>query len=145
MKLWLTLQYLCDSLLHPGELAELGASFLVWTTTPWTLVSNTAVAVHPDVDYLVVKATVDEASEILVVAQPLLSKVAGEHEILKTIKGKDLERITYKRPFDYLEIPDSHFIVLATYVTTEDGTGLVHQSPAFGADDLLVCRSYGLP
>jgi len=128
-----------------GELAELGASFLVWTTTPWTLVSNTAVAVHPDVDYLVVKATVDEASEILVVAQPLLSKVAGEHEILKTIKGKDLERITYKRPFDYLEIPDSHFIVLATYVTTEDGTGLVHQSPAFGADDLLVCRSYGLP
>jgi isoleucyl-tRNA synthetase len=128
-----------------GELAELGASFLVWTTTPWTLVSNTAVAVHPDVDYVVVKATVEEVSEILVVAQPLLSKVAGEHEVLKTIKGKDLERTTYKRPFDYLEIPDSHFIVLATYVTTEDGTGLVHQSPAFGADDLQVCRAYGLP
>ena len=128
-----------------GELADLGASFLVWTTTPWTLVSNTAVAVHPDVDYVVVKATVEEVSEILVVAQPLLSKVAGEHEILKTIKGKDLERTTYKRPFDYLEIPDSHFIVLATYVTTEDGTGLVHQSPAFGADDLQVCRAYGLP
>ncbi len=128
-----------------GELAELGASFLVWTTTPWTLVSNTAVAVHPDVDYVVVKATVEEVSEILVVAQPLLSKVAGDHEILKTIKGKDLERTTYKRPFDYLEIPDSHFIVLATYVTTEDGTGLVHQSPAFGADDLQVCRAYGLP
>ena len=128
-----------------GELADLGASFLVWTTTPWTLVSNTAVAVHPDVDYVVVKATANEVSEILVVAQPLLSKVAGEHEILKTIKGKDLERTTYKRPFDYLEIPDSHFIVLATYVTTEDGTGLVHQSPAFGADDLQVCRAYGLP
>ena len=128
-----------------GELADLGASFLVWTTTPWTLVSNTAVAVHPDVDYVVVKATAEEASEILVVAQPLLSKVAGEHEILKTIKGKDLECTTYKRPFDYLEIPDSHFIVLATYVTTEDGTGLVHQSPAFGADDLQVCRAYGLP
>ena len=128
-----------------GELAELGASFLVWTTTPWTLVSNTAVAVHPDVDYVVVKATVEEVSEILVVAQPLLSKVAGEHEILKTIKGKDLEHTTYKRPFDYLEIPNSHFIVLATYVTTEDGTGLVHQSPAFGADDLQVCRAYGLP
>jgi isoleucyl-tRNA synthetase len=128
-----------------GELAELGASFLVWTTTPWTLVSNTAVAVHPDVDYVVVKATVEEVSEILVVAEPLLSKVAGEHEVLKTIKGKDLERTTYKRPFDYLEIPESHFIVLATYVTTEDGTGLVHQSPAFGADDLQVCRAYGLP
>jgi isoleucyl-tRNA synthetase len=59
--------------------------------------------------------------------------------------GKDLERTAYKRPFDYIEIPDAHFVVLATYVTTEDGTGLVHQAPAFGADDLAVCRSYGLP
>ncbi len=128
-----------------GELAQFGASLLVWTTTPWTLVSNTAIAVHPDVDYVAVKATVDEVSEILIVAQPLLSKVAGEQEILKTFKGSELERVTYKRPFDYIEIPDAHFVVLATYVTTEDGTGLVHQSPAFGADDLQVCRSYGLP
>ncbi len=128
-----------------GELADLGASLLVWTTTPWTLVSNTAIAVHPDVEYVAVKATVDEVSEILIVAQPLLSKVAGEQEILKTFKGSELERVTYKRPFDYIEIPDAHFVVLATYVTTEDGTGLVHQSPAFGADDLQVCRSYGLP
>jgi isoleucyl-tRNA synthetase len=128
-----------------GPLAELGAAFLVWTTTPWTLVSNTAIAVHPDVDYCVVKATVDEVSEILVVAQPLLSSVAGDHEILQTLKGRDLERTTYKRPFDFIEIPDSHFVVLATYITTEDGTGIVHQSPAFGADDLQVCRSYGLP
>ncbi len=128
-----------------GELADLGASLLVWTTTPWTLVSNTAIAVHPDVEYVAVKATVDEVSEILIVAQPLLSKVAGEQEILKTFKGSDLERTTYKRPFDYIEISDAHFVVLATYVTTEDGTGLVHQSPAFGADDLQVCRSYGLP
>ncbi|MFM1985760.1 MAG: hypothetical protein RLZZ295_926, partial [Actinomycetota bacterium] len=59
--------------------------------------------------------------------------------------GKELERVTYKRPFDYIEIPDAHYVVLATYVTTEDGTGLVHQAPAFGADDLAVCRSYGLP
>jgi isoleucyl-tRNA synthetase len=128
-----------------GELAELKASFLVWTTTPWTLVSNTAVAVHPEVDYVAVQTTVDDLTEVLVVAQPLLEKVGGEHKILKTYKGRDLERTTYKRPFDYLDIPDSHFIVLANYVTTEDGTGLVHQSPAFGADDLLVCRSYGLP
>ncbi|NBU56996.1 MAG: isoleucine--tRNA ligase [Actinobacteria bacterium] len=128
-----------------GELAALNASLLVWTTTPWTLVSNTAIAVNPDVDYAVVQTTVDEVSEILVVAEPLLSAVAGEQKVLKIIKGRELERITYKRPFDYLEIPDSHFVVLATYVTTEDGTGLVHQSPAFGADDLLVCRSYGLP
>ena len=128
-----------------GELAELGASLLVWTTTPWTLVSNTAIAVHPDVIYAVVEATVEEVTEVLVLAEPLLSKVDGEYKILKTVKGSELERTTYKRPFDYIDIPDSHFVVLATYVTTEDGTGLVHQSPAFGADDLQVCRAYGLP
>jgi isoleucyl-tRNA synthetase len=128
-----------------GELADMGAALLVWTTTPWTLVSNTAIAAHPDVDYVVVKTIVDELTEILVVAEPLLSAVAGEQTILKKLKGKDLERISYQRPFEYVEIPDSHFVVLATYVTTEDGTGLVHQSPAFGADDLQVCRSYGLP
>ena len=128
-----------------GPLAELGASLLVWTTTPWTLVSNTAIAVHPDVTYVAVQATHEDATEVLVVAEPLLSSVAGEQKILKTMLGKDLERTTYKRPLDFIEIPDSHFVVLATYVTTEDGTGLVHQSPAFGADDLQVCRGYGLP
>ncbi len=128
-----------------GELADLGAALLVWTTTPWTLVSNTAVAVHPDVDYAVAEVIVEENREVLVVAEALLGALAGEIKVIKTIKGKDLERVTYKRPLDLIEIPDSHFIVLATYVTTEDGTGLVHQSPAFGADDLAVCRGYGLP
>ena len=128
-----------------GELAELKASLLVWTTTPWTLVSNTAVAVHPDVEYVAIEVTDDETTEVLVVAQNLMDAVKGEKKIVKTMLGKDLERVTYKRPFDYIEIPDAHFVVLATYVTTEDGTGLVHQAPAFGADDLAVCRSYGLP
>jgi isoleucyl-tRNA synthetase len=128
-----------------GELADLGAALLVWTTTPWTLVSNTAVAVHPDVDYAVAEVVAEENREVLVVAQALLSALSGEVKVLKVIKGKDLERVTYNRPLDLIEIPDSHFIVLATYVTTEDGTGLVHQSPAFGADDLAVCRGYGLP
>jgi isoleucyl-tRNA synthetase len=128
-----------------GELADLGAALLVWTTTPWTLVSNTAIAVNPEVNYVVAEVTVEEAHEVLVVAEPLISSLTGEVKILKVIKGKDLERTTYKRPLDLVEIPDSHFVVLASYVTTEDGTGLVHQSPAFGADDLAVCRSYGLP
>ena len=128
-----------------GELAELGAALLVWTTTPWTLVSNTAVAVHPEVDYAVAEVTAEENREVLIVAEALLGSLSGEVKVLKTIKGKDLERITYERPLDLIEIPDSHFIVLASYVTTEDGTGLVHQSPAFGADDLAVCRGYGLP
>ena len=128
-----------------GELASLKASLLVWTTTPWTLVSNTAIAVHPDVDYVAVRSTVDEASEVLVVAEALLSSVGGEHEILKRFKGRDLERVTYQRPLNYIDIPDAHYVILAEYVTTEDGTGLVHQSPAFGADDLISCRAYGLP
>ena len=128
-----------------GELADLNASLLVWTTTPWTLVSNTAIAVHPDVDYVVVEVSIEEKSEVLVVAEALLESVKGEKKILKKMLGRELEHITYKRPFNYVEIPNSHFIVLATYVTTEDGTGLVHQSPAFGADDLAVARAYGLP
>lgn len=129
-----------------GNLAALGASLLVWTTTPWTLVSNTAIAVNPKVTYVVVKTKKpdSEENEVLVLAQEL-AHVVGEFEVLQTITGKDLERTTYERPFDYVEILDSHFVVLADYVTTEDGTGLVHQSPAFGADDLQVCRAYGLP
>ena len=130
-----------------GELAELQASFLVWTTTPWTLVSNTAIAVNPEVTYLVVRTaeTEKQESEVLIVAEPLVNVVGPNYEVLKRLPGKDLEKINYQRPFDMVEIPESHFIVLADYVTTEDGTGLVHQSPAFGADDLATCRKYGLP
>ena len=126
-----------------GPLAELGASLLVWTTTPWTLVSNTAVAVHPQVTYSVLRA-VD--GTVLVVASELVEKAVGEGaEVLQTLSGSELERTTYARPFDYLEIPDAHYVVLAEYVTTTDGSGLVHQAPAFGADDLVVCRAYGMP
>jgi len=108
-----------------GELAALNASLLVWTTTPWTLVSNTAIAVHPEVEYVAIEVTEEETTEVLVVAKNLMDAVKGEKKILKSMLGKDLERTTYKRPFDYIEIPDAHFVVLATYVTTEDGTGLV--------------------
>ena len=120
------------------------AALLVWTTTPWTLVSNTAVAAHPDVTYVV--AT--DGTEKLVVAQPLLEKALGEGWELtgETFTGREMERWTYERPFQLVEFPsEAHYVVNAEYVTTEDGTGLVHQSPAFGADDLQVCRAYGLP
>ena len=128
-----------------GAIAELGASFLVWTTTPWTLISNTAVAVNPTVNYQVIEVAHDEKVERVVIAAPLAHILGEDQKVLATFKGSELEHITYKRPFDLVEIPDSHFIVLADYVTTEDGTGLVHQSPAFGADDLQVCRRYNLP
>lgn len=122
------------------------ADLLVWTTTPWTLVSNTAVAVHPDVTY--VQARKDQDS--LVIAEPLAEKVLGEGWTLgPSFLGKEMELWTYQRPFELVEFPDAvggtHYIVLADYVTTSDGTGLVHQAPAFGEDDMLVCRSYGLP
>jgi isoleucyl-tRNA synthetase len=128
-----------------GPLEKLKASLLVWTTTPWTLVANTAVAVNPEVTYLVVEEDVDGVREVLVIAENLVGFLKGEVKVLLRMSGKDLERTTYQRPFNYVDIPDSHFVVLADYVTTEDGTGLVHQSPAFGADDFVVCRSYGLP
>jgi isoleucyl-tRNA synthetase len=126
-----------------GPLAGQGAALLVWTTTPWTLISNTAVAVHPDVAYAVVQVE----GEILVVAEPLVTKVFGDAsvEVLRTMQGSDLEHTTYDRPFDLVEIPGAHYVGLADYVTVDDGTGLVHQSPAFGAEDLLVARRYGLP
>jgi isoleucyl-tRNA synthetase len=129
-----------------GPLSDLGAALLVWTTTPWTLVSNTAVAVHPQVDYVAAR-TGD--GEVLVVAEPLLATTLGEDaEVLRRFTGRELERTPYQRPFELVDFPAdtaAHYVVLADYVTTDDGTGLVHQSPAFGADDLAVCRAYDLP
>jgi isoleucyl-tRNA synthetase len=128
-----------------GKLAELNASFLVWTTTPWTLIANTAIAVNPKVEYQVVEITNDEKSERLVVATDLAAVLGDDRKVIATFIGSDLEHTTYQRPFDFVEIPNAHYVVLAEYVTVEDGTGLVHQSPAFGADDLEVCRRYNLP
>ncbi|HVF06787.1 MAG TPA: isoleucine--tRNA ligase [Frankiaceae bacterium] len=117
-------------------------TLLIWTTTPWTLVSNTAVAVHPDVTYVTARV----GDERLVVAESLVEKALGEGAVVEErFPGRDLERRRYRRPFDHVEIPDAHYVTLATYVTTEDGTGLVHTAPAFGAEDLAVCREYGLP
>jgi isoleucyl-tRNA synthetase len=118
------------------------ADLLVWTTTPWTLVSNTAVAVNPAVTYVVARV----GDQIIVVAEPLLAKALGEDaEVLATYVGTDLERWTYQRPFEFVELESANFVVLAEYVTTDDGSGLVHQAPAFGADDLAVSRAYDLP
>ncbi|MBC3991786.1 isoleucine--tRNA ligase [Streptomyces sp. AC563] len=119
------------------------AALLIWTTTPWTLVSNTAVAAHPDVRYVV--AT--DGRQKLVVAEPLLAKALGEgwEATGDSFTGREMERWTYQRPFELVELEDANFVVCAEYVTTEDGTGLVHQAPAFGEDDLKTCRGYGLP
>ena len=129
-------------------------SLLVWTTTPWTLVSNTAVAVKPDATYALVRVADGGKGEPeqFVVAETLAESLFGSdddgkpnYDVLATMPGTALERLTYQRPFDFVEIPDAHYVILADYVTIDDGTGLVHQAPAFGADDLATCRTYGLP
>ncbi|MGZ5366413.1 MAG: isoleucine--tRNA ligase [Aeromicrobium sp.] len=120
-----------------------GTDMLVWTTTPWTLVSNTAVAIHPEVTYVVA----GNGEESLIVAEPLIEKSLGEGwTVRERFTGRDMERWNYQRPFELVPFDEpAHFVVLGDYVTTEDGTGLVHQSPAFGADDMIVCKAYGLP
>lgn len=118
-------------------------NLLVWTTTPWTLVSNTAVAVKPTAEYLV--AALADGEKVVVAAELADAVLGDEYEVLERFPGAALERASYDRPFELIDVPDAHFVVLGDYVTTEDGTGLVHLAPAFGADDLSVCREYGLP
>ncbi|TXL63314.1 isoleucine--tRNA ligase [Aeromicrobium terrae] len=119
------------------------ASLLVWTTTPWTLVSNALVAVKDDVSYV----TATNGTETVVVAEPLVEHALGEGwTVQDTFAGADMVGWTYQRPFDLIEWPDdhAHFVVAEEYVTTTDGTGLVHQSPAFGEDDFASVRRNGV-
>lgn len=119
-------------------------SFLVWTTTPWTLPSNVGLAVHRDVTY----AYVENCGETLIMAKDLVEKVLGEElfTITKEVKGADLLGLRYQRLFDYLPVEeDICFVVEAEFVSTEDGTGIVHMAPAYGADDLEVGLKNGLP
>jgi isoleucyl-tRNA synthetase len=126
----------------PSQLA--GADMLVWTTTPWTLVSNTAVAVHPDETYVVARKS--GVGDRVIVADALFAHVLGEGwHITDRFAGRDLAGATYAPPLRLIDIPDAHRVVTGTFVTTEDGTGLVHIAPAFGADDMAVGREHGLP
>ena len=128
--------------------------FLAWTTTPWTLLANVALAVHPDVEYVTVINKRKDKTERLVLAEALISKLEGETEIVARTLGKDLQGQQYEPLFDYLfggknfkigQIEKSFRIVVDTYVSTEDGTGIVHQAPAFGEDDYRVAQREGLP
>ena len=121
-----------------------GADLLVWTTTPWTLVSNTAVAVHPDETYVVARKP--GAADRVVVAEALLGQVLGDDwYIAARVSGAGIAGATYRPPFSLIEIPAAHRVVTGDFVTTEDGTGLVHLAPAFGADDMEAGKAHGLP
>jgi isoleucyl-tRNA synthetase len=123
--------------------SEAGESMLVWTTTPWTLPGNVAVAVAPEVTY--VKARCGD--ETLVLAEPLLERVLGEDvQVLERLGGSELVGRKYKGPvFELEDEPANAFRVVAgDFVTTEDGTGLVHIAPAFGEDDYAVAAANGI-
>jgi len=126
-----------------------GTSLLVWTTTPWTLPANVAVAAGADVDYVTVERLLaDGSKERLILAESLLASVFGDEpvEVINKFKGKQLKGKKYHPLFTFLptEKP-AHYVVLGDFVTTEDGTGLVHIAPAFGADDMQVAIEQDLP
>lgn len=117
--------------------------FLVWTTTPWTLISNVALSVHPEVEYL----KIAHNGEYLIIAEPRASAVLGsECKIVERFQGKQLEYQRYEPLFTFVPVDKKAFyIVLGDFVTTEDGTGIVHIAPAFGEDDYSVGLKYDLP
>ncbi len=117
--------------------------FLVWTTTPWTLIANVALCVNPKEDY----SLVESKGTKFILGTSLVEKVLGEEaNILKTFKGKELEYTEYEQLIPSLQVDKRAFIVTCdSYVTMEDGTGIVHIAPAFGEDDANVGKNYDLP
>ena len=133
-----------DTVIAKFKLVDKDEYFLAWTTTPWTLPSNVSLSVHPDVDYIKVK----EDGEVYYLAKDLAGEVLGEeYEVLETFKGKELEGIRYEQLIPYVQVPEgkeAFLVTLADYVTTEDGTGIVHTAPAFGEDDYNTGTRYNL-
>lgn len=123
--------------------------FLAWTTTPWTLAANVALTVHADVDYIKVKMLDgDDEGNIFYLAKELSGKVLGDakYEVLEEMKGKDLEYMEYEQIMPFINVDKkAFFVTCADYVTTGDGTGIVHTAPAFGEDDYNTGRRYDLP
>ncbi len=120
-------------------------SLLVWTTTPWTLPANVAVAAHPDVDYVTVER---ENKEKIILAKSLVEKAFRGEEVktIDSFKGKKLKGMKYQPLFKFVTLDKpAHYVVLGDFVTTEDGTGLVHQAPAFGAEDMEMAKQHDLP
>jgi len=118
------------------------AYFLVWTTTPWTLISNVALAVGRDVVYVKIKHN----GKNIILAKERLSVIDGEYEIVEEFKGKELEGWEYQQLFNYVKVDKkAFFVALGDFVSTEDGSGIVHIAPAFGADDYELSKKYNLP
>ena len=123
-----------------------GRAFLAWTTTPWTVPSNTGLALHPELVY----AEVARDGRRYILAEARVEALFGEDaEVLKTYLGAELEGVRYRRPLDLVPEPDDvgngWTVVLEDFVSADDGTGIVHMAPAFGADDYAAGQRHGLP
>ena len=134
-----------NTVIVPFKKKDEDTYFLVWTTTPWTLISNVGLCVNPDEEYI----KVNSKGYNFILAKPLANQVLGEdYEVLETYKGKDLEYAEYEQliPSDDIKVSGKGFFVTCdSYVTMTDGTGIVHIAPAFGEDDAKVGKKYKLP
>ncbi len=132
-----------ETVIVPMKKVDEDVYFLVWTTTPWTLLSNVALCVNPEYTYVKVKS----GDYKFILAESLVSKVLGDEvEVLETYKGTDLEYMEYEQLIPELSVDKkAFFVTVDDYVTAEDGTGIVHIAPAFGEDDSKVGKKYNLP
>lgn len=146
--------YLRIALTNPKHASLKGASILVWTTTPWTLFGNVALAVGSDIDYVLVANTrtvgSEERTEHVVLAEARLEVLDGTSTVLERFKGADLVGTSYEQIFDDIVLDSEQYPSVLTihsgdFVTTTDGTGVVHIAPAFGQDDFELSKSYNLP
>ena len=131
-----------NTVIVPFKIKDSDTYFLVWTTTPWTLMANVALCVNPDLEYI----KVSSMGYKFIVAKSLADKVLGDDfEVLETYKGTDLVGTKYEQLMPFAEVEGKCFEVLAdSYVTSEDGTGIVHIAPAYGEDDNRVCKENGI-
>ncbi|MBI4410747.1 MAG: isoleucine--tRNA ligase [Gemmatimonadetes bacterium] len=141
-----SLYFLCPVLAAGGELDPEERALLVWTTTPWTLPSNAALAIHPHLTY----AEVEVGDRRLILAADRVEAVLGERvSVRRRYRASELVGTRYRRPFDLIPAPrgseDAWRVVAEEFVSAEDGTGIVHLAPAFGADDYAAGQRHGLP
>ncbi len=132
-----------DTVIVPMKKKDEDVHFLVWTTTPWTLISNVAICVNPDEEYI----KVNSQGYKFIVAKKLANQVLGEdYEIIESYKGKDLENTEYEQLIPELNVQGkAFFVTVDNYVTMDSGTGIVHIAPAFGEDDARIGKNYKLP
>jgi isoleucyl-tRNA synthetase len=129
----------------PGRAGEGPVSVVIWTTTPWTLPANQAVALHPDLEYVLLQCTGPHGNERLLIAEPLVKEAMGRYgienyRVLANCRGRDLEGVKLRHPFYAREVP----VILGEHVTTDAGTGAVHTAPGHGIEDYVVGGRYGL-